>query len=91
MNISTFSIFSSIFGFIVAAISLFAFLINICRSHLPSNRIKELESLMDETETFFAKAVEGGLLIEPGFVQQTERHLTMYIRFTHWFHNSHFI
>lgn len=77
LSISTFSIFSSIFGFIVAAISLLAFLVNICRFHLPSNKIKELESLMDETETFFKKAVEDGLLIEPGFVRQTERHLAM--------------
>lgn len=81
MGFSTFSIFSSIFGFIVAATSLFAFLINICRSRLPSNRIKELESLLDETDTFFKKAVEDGLLIEPGFVRTTEHRLTMYIRF----------
>jgi len=75
MSIDTFSVFSSIFGFVVAAISLFAFLINVCRSHLPSNRIKELESLMDETETFINKAVEGGLLIEPGFTRKTKYHL----------------
>ncbi|KAG6379503.1 hypothetical protein JVT61DRAFT_9994 [Boletus reticuloceps] len=83
MSTVTFSIFSSIFGFVVAAISLFAFLVNICRSYLPSNRIKELESLMDETEIFFNKAVEDGLLIEPGFVQQTKCDLTMLRTITH--------
>ena len=77
MSTSTFSLFSNIFGFVVAAISLSAFLVNVCRSHLPSNRIKELESLMDETETFFKKAVEDGLLTEPTFVRQTGRHLSM--------------
>lgn len=77
MGASTFSFFSNIFGFVVAAISLLAFLVNICRSHLPSNKIRELESLMDQTETFFRKAIEDGLLTEPTFVQQTERHLAM--------------
>ncbi|KAG8217033.1 hypothetical protein J3R82DRAFT_7349 [Butyriboletus roseoflavus] len=77
MSTSTFSVFSSIFGFVAAAISLLTVLINICRSHLPSHKIKELESLMDETETLFKKVVEDGLLIEPGLVRQTERHLTM--------------
>jgi hypothetical protein len=63
----------------VAAISLFVFIVNTCRSHLPSNKIKILilESLLDETETFFRNAVEDGLLTEPEFVRETERHLTM--------------
>ncbi|KAG6369609.1 hypothetical protein JVT61DRAFT_14178 [Boletus reticuloceps] len=77
MTTNAFSFFSSIFGCIVAAISLLAFIINTCRSHLPSNKIKKLESLLDETETFFRKAVEDGLLLEPEFVRGTERHLTI--------------
>jgi hypothetical protein len=32
---------------------------------------------MDETETFFKKAIGDGLLTEPTFVRQTERHLSM--------------
>lgn len=75
MSTSTFSIFSSIFGFVVAAISLFTFLVNMYRSRRPSNRIKELESLMGKAETLLIKTVEEGRSIEPGFVQQTERHL----------------
>ncbi|KAF8555596.1 hypothetical protein OG21DRAFT_843622 [Imleria badia] len=77
MATSTFSFFSSIFGFIVAAISLLAFIVNICRSHLPSNKIKVLESLLDETETDFKKAVEDGLLTELPFVRRTERRLAI--------------
>ncbi|KAG6370897.1 hypothetical protein JVT61DRAFT_10920 [Boletus reticuloceps] len=77
MTTSTFSCFSSVFGFIVAAISFFAFIINIWRSHLPSNKIKVLESLLDETETYFKKAVEEGLLTELTFVHRTERRLAM--------------
>ena len=65
----------------MAAISLLAFLVNICRSYLPSYRIKELESLLDETDTLFKKAMEDGLLIEPGFVRQTEHDLRKYILF----------
>lgn len=77
MTTSTFSIFSGIFGFIVAAISLLTFVINICRSHLPSNKIKVLESLLEETETCFNKAIEDGLLTELLFVHRTERRLAM--------------
>ncbi|KAF8139073.1 hypothetical protein EV363DRAFT_1253106 [Boletus edulis] len=72
MTTGVFSVFSSIFGFVVAAISLLAFAVNMCRSHLPSNKIKVLESLLDETETCFRKAIEDGLLTEPPFVLQTE-------------------
>lgn len=72
---STFSFFSNVFGFIVTAISLFAFILNICRSHLPSKKIQELESLLDETETCFKRAIEDGLLTEQAFVQRTERRL----------------
>lgn len=74
---ATFSLFSSIFGFIVAAISFLAFVVNICRSHLPSNKIRILESLLDETEACFRKAIEDGLLTEPSFVLRTERGLDM--------------
>ncbi|KAF8555577.1 hypothetical protein OG21DRAFT_1507591 [Imleria badia] len=74
---ATFSFFSSVFGFIVAAISLLTFFVNIFRSHLPSNKIKVLESLLEETETCFKKAVEEGLLTELAFVQRTQRRLTI--------------
>ena len=76
---STFSIFPSIFGFIVAAISLFAFLVNICRSHLPSYRVNELESVLNETDTLFKKAAEDGLLTEPAFIHPTEHDLRKYM------------
>ncbi|KAG6373908.1 hypothetical protein JVT61DRAFT_6061 [Boletus reticuloceps] len=77
MTTGVFSVFSSIFGFVVAAISLLAFVVNMCRSHLPSNKIKVLESLLDETETCFKKAIEDGLLTEPPFVLRTESGLTI--------------
>ena len=77
MTASTFSFFSSIFGFVVAAISLLSFIVNILRAHLPSKKIKVLETLLDETETCFRKAIEDGLLTEPSFVRRTERGLTM--------------
>ena len=64
-------------GFVVAGISLFAFIVKTFRSHLPSNKIKQLDSLLDETEVFFKKTIEEGLLTEPDFVREIERHLTM--------------
>ncbi|KAH0840355.1 hypothetical protein J3R83DRAFT_1377, partial [Lanmaoa asiatica] len=63
--------------FIVAAISFLAFVFNICRSHLPSNKIKVLESLLDETEMCFKRAIEDGLLTELTFVQWAECRLTV--------------
>ena len=75
MTASNFSVVSSIFGFIVTAISLLAFVIKTCQSHLPRNKIKYLEDLLDETEQFFRNAVEEGVLTEPGFVQETELHI----------------
>ncbi|KAG8216321.1 hypothetical protein J3R82DRAFT_6389 [Butyriboletus roseoflavus] len=75
MSTSEFSIFSSIFGFVAAAITLFTLVVTTCRSQLPSEKIKELESLMDETEARFKKAFEDGLL-ELEIVSQIECHLT---------------
>ena len=75
MPTSTFSIFASVFGFVVAAISSLAFIVNVSRSHLPSNKIKELESLLDKTETCFKKAIEDGLLTELLFIEWTEHRL----------------
>ncbi|KAF8119546.1 hypothetical protein EV363DRAFT_1440862 [Boletus edulis] len=75
MTASKFSFVSGIFGFAVTAISLLTLLTKVCRSHLPSNKIKALESLLDETEQFFENAVEEGLLTEPSFVQETELHI----------------
>ena len=79
MGTSTFSIFSSIFGLIVATASLFLVLVNICRSYLPSNKIRELESLLDETETFFKKTVDDGLLMDPELFLQAARDLATYV------------
>ncbi|KAI9455498.1 hypothetical protein HD554DRAFT_2178456 [Boletus coccyginus] len=76
MSTSTLSLFCNILAIIEAAISLSAFLIHIFRSHLPRNKIKELEHLMDEMETFFTKTVEKGLLAEPDIIQ-TRRELSM--------------
>lgn len=76
MSTSTFSLFSSIFGFVAAVISLSTYLLKICRSHLPSKKIKELESLIDEIEILFNKAIEDGRLVEPE-LGQTKRHLAM--------------
>lgn len=69
---STFSFVSSVFGYIAAVVSLLALVVNICRSHLPSSKIKELESLLDETETCFKKAMEDGFLTDLAFVQETD-------------------
>ena len=77
MASNTFSFFCSVFGSVTAAISLFALIIKVCRAQLPSNKIKALLSLLDETESLFQKCIEDGLLIELTFIRETEGHLTM--------------
>ncbi|KAF9226738.1 hypothetical protein BS17DRAFT_878594 [Gyrodon lividus] len=42
---------------------------------LPSNKIKELETLLDDTEKFFKEALEDGLLTQHGFIQEVEQSL----------------
>ena len=66
---------SNLFGFIAGGFSLLALFVALCRSHLPSYKIKALETLLDETEKDFKSAVEEGLLTEPGFVNKIERRL----------------
>ncbi|KIJ57762.1 hypothetical protein HYDPIDRAFT_44786 [Hydnomerulius pinastri MD-312] len=75
MDSSAFSFYSNVFGFIAGGVSLAGLLITVCRSHLPSNKIKTLEALLEDTEKTFLKAVEDGLLKEPQFNQSVEKHL----------------
>ena len=75
MASSTFSFFCSVFRSVTAATSLFALIIKICRTQLPSDKIKVLLSLLDETEVFFQKCIEDGLLT-PEFTRSTENDLT---------------
>ncbi|KAG9311899.1 hypothetical protein JVU11DRAFT_8160 [Chiua virens] len=73
---STFSCFASIFGFIATIISLFAFVLQICRSRLPSNKIRTLDLLLEETETLVKTAKNDCRLKEP-FVEEIEHHLSI--------------
>jgi uncharacterized membrane protein len=75
-NANTFNFFSNVFGFIVAAVSLAAFLVNIFLYHHPSNKIKKLESLIDQLEKILKEAMEDGILTE-SVLAQAEHLLTM--------------
>ncbi|KIJ69910.1 hypothetical protein HYDPIDRAFT_104569 [Hydnomerulius pinastri MD-312] len=75
MDSTTFSFYSNVFGFIAGGVSLAGLLITVCRSHLPSNKIKTLETLLEDTEKTFLTAVENGLLKQPQFNQSVEEKL----------------
>ena len=72
MSNSTVSFGSNIFGFVAGGFSLLALFVAICRSHLPSHKIKALETLLDETERIFNGAVEDGLLMEADFIHKID-------------------
>ncbi|KAI9458230.1 hypothetical protein HD554DRAFT_2140266 [Boletus coccyginus] len=76
MNNSLFSLYSNIFGFVVGGISLLGFIVTVFRPHLPSNKIKTLETLLHETEDIFNEAMEARLLIHE-FIERTEHRLTV--------------
>ncbi|KAF9238765.1 hypothetical protein BU15DRAFT_13964, partial [Melanogaster broomeanus] len=52
----------NVFGFVAGAISLTCLVFSICRTQLPSNKIKVLENLLDETQSLFHSRVEEGYL-----------------------------
>lgn len=79
MSNTSFSFYSNIFGFIVGGVSLLGFVVRLCRTHLPSNKIKTLEALLHETENTFRSAVEDGLLVDK-FVQMAQNRLALYVR-----------
>ena len=76
MSSSSFSFSSNIFGFVAGGISLLGFMVAVCRTHLPSNKIKTLEILLHETENVFKEAVEGGLLVHE-FIERTQHRLAV--------------
>lgn len=76
MSNSSFSFYSNVFGIIVGGISLLGCVVAVCRPHLPSNKIKTLETLLCETENTFKESVEAGLLVQ-GFIERTEHRFTV--------------
>ena len=76
MSNNSLSFYSNVFGFIVGGASLLGFVVAICRPHLPSNKIKTLESLLHETDNAFKEAMEAGLLVHE-FIERTEHRLAM--------------
>ncbi|KAH7887476.1 hypothetical protein F5I97DRAFT_1860737 [Phlebopus sp. FC_14] len=61
MDDNAFSIYSNVFGIFVGSVSLITLAFGFCM-HLPSNRIKHLDALLDETDKIFRSALEEGLL-----------------------------
>ncbi|KAG2127099.1 hypothetical protein DEU56DRAFT_701819, partial [Suillus clintonianus] len=52
----------NVFGLCIGAATILGVLLGFLRSHLPSQRIKELEELLEETQGLYESAVEDGLL-----------------------------
>ncbi|KAH7882619.1 hypothetical protein F5I97DRAFT_1931209 [Phlebopus sp. FC_14] len=74
MATNTFSLSSNVFGIIVGGVSLITLAFGF-HLHLPSNRIKHLQEVLDETEQIFRSAVQDGLLPQHEFTSDVERHL----------------
>lgn len=79
MNNSSFSFYSNVFGFVVGGVSLLGFVVAACRPHLPSNKIKMLESLLHDTESALNEAVEAELLVHE-FIERAEDRLTGWVQ-----------
>ena len=75
MNTTLFAFYSNVFGLVVGGVSLLSLAVAVCRPHLPSNKIKTLETLLHETEDTFRAAVEAGLLVDE-FIERTKDRLT---------------
>ncbi|KAH7887340.1 hypothetical protein F5I97DRAFT_819440 [Phlebopus sp. FC_14] len=75
MNDNSFSFSSNVFGIIVGGMSLIALAFGL-HMHLPSKRIKYLESILDETDTLFKSALEDGLLPEQNFTSRAADRLS---------------
>ncbi|KIK97190.1 hypothetical protein PAXRUDRAFT_825166 [Paxillus rubicundulus Ve08.2h10] len=75
MDNGAFSFYSNVFGFVAGGISLILVVFSFCRSQLPSNKIKVLEELLNETEGLFSSCVEEGYLPDERVRADIERHL----------------
>ncbi|KIJ06455.1 hypothetical protein PAXINDRAFT_158723 [Paxillus involutus ATCC 200175] len=64
MDSNAFSFSSNVFGLVVGSISVIVLVFGFCRSQLPSNKIKVLEELLDETQALFSSYAEEGYLPE---------------------------
>ncbi|KAF9226735.1 hypothetical protein BS17DRAFT_696523 [Gyrodon lividus] len=76
MNDASLSFSSNIFGFIAGGFSLVGLTVGLCRSHLPSRRIKDLECLLEDTQKTFKCALEDGLLPNARFNHVVQSQLT---------------
>ncbi|KAI0049759.1 hypothetical protein FA95DRAFT_1556451 [Auriscalpium vulgare] len=74
------------FGLVAGVLSTIALIFTLLRFYLPSARMRELDTLMEETESLFHDAQEQGLLIDPAFVSKTRsriaslRHNVFFLR-----------
>ncbi|KIJ16646.1 hypothetical protein PAXINDRAFT_168155 [Paxillus involutus ATCC 200175] len=75
MDSKAFSFYSNVFGLVVGVISVTVLVFGFCRSQLPSNKIKVLEELLDETQALFSSYAEEGYLPEESVKTDIERRL----------------
>ncbi|KAF9238818.1 hypothetical protein BU15DRAFT_62332 [Melanogaster broomeanus] len=80
MNSSAFSFYSSAFGFVAVGISLAGLVFGLCRSQLPSSKIKVLEELLDDTQCLLNSCVEEGYLPQERVRDEIEPDLARCLR-----------
>ncbi|OJA09903.1 hypothetical protein AZE42_06195 [Rhizopogon vesiculosus] len=73
MDSNALSFYSNVFGLLIGGTTILGVFLGFCRSHLPSQRIKELEELFEETQGLYESAVEDGLLHDMAKDQTRER------------------
>jgi hypothetical protein len=73
MDSNALSFYSNVFGLFIGGTTILGVFLGFCRSHLPSQRIKELEELLEETQDLYESAVEDGLLHDMLGSQMGER------------------
>ncbi|OAX39353.1 hypothetical protein K503DRAFT_689794 [Rhizopogon vinicolor AM-OR11-026] len=73
MDSNALSFYSNVFGLLIGGTTIISVLLGFCRSHLPSQRIKELEELLDDTQGLYESAIEDSLLNDIHRNQMGER------------------
>lgn len=79
MNNNAFSFYTNVFGLVIGVTTIFGVILGFFRSHLPSQRIKELEELLGETQGLYDSAAEDGLLTDCTLKSQMEDRLAKYV------------
>jgi len=75
MDSSSFSSSANVVGLATGSITIFGLFVALYRSHLPSPKYKDLEQLLQETESIYESTVEANLLLDEQFREDVQDRL----------------